>query len=169
MIVKTHTEVVADVIEAANARGYDAMIANMPNGEVRVFVDAASAVYKQKRTTILPVKYKKVGMAYKGVWAMKRIGKEAAEELKAKAAKGNKEARIRLVQKDGKYYIKTGKLQTMTLGKYQTLIMRLRREAGWTPVHHHPHTRPLTSKALKQNAKQGYAPNKKIYLEKGEK
>lgn len=166
MAEKTRTEVIADVVEAANARGLDAMIANMPNGEVRVFVDAASAVYKQKRTTILPVKYVRSGTEYKGVWKMKEIDSAKADRLKAKIAAGDKEARVRLVSKGGKFYIKTGKIVTMTLGKYQMLIMRLRREAGWKPVHHRPHTRPLTSKALKQNAKTGYQPNKKFYEKK---
>lgn len=166
---KTQADVVAEVVEAAHARGFDAIVANMPNGDVRVFVDAASAEYKQKRTTILPVKYKRFGTEYKGVWAMKKITGQALKDALAKAAEGDKETRIRLVKKENGYYWKTGKLVTMTKGKYQTLIMRLRREAGWKPLHHHPHTRPKTSTALKQNAKQGYAPNKKIYLEKGEK
>jgi hypothetical protein len=142
-------QVIADVVEAAHNRGVDVLVANMPNGQTRLFVDAASKVYQQKRRTILPERYVKKGAKYVGVWKMKRISSKAAEELKEKIKGGDAEARIRLVQKDGKFYIKTGKLVTMKYGKYQTLIMRMRREAGWEPLHHRPNTRPKIGKALR--------------------
>jgi hypothetical protein len=125
------------------------MVATMPSGEVRVFVDAASAEYKQKRTTILPVKYQRFGNEWKGVWKMKVIKGQALKAAQEKIANGDKEARIRLVNKDGQYYIKTGKLVTMKYGRYQKLIMQMRRAAGWEPVHHRPHTRPKIGKALR--------------------
>lgn len=159
---QSYEERVAAVVEAAHERGLDVMATNV-NGELRVFVDAASAVYKQKRTTILPSKYKKFGTEYKGVWKMKRIAGKALADAKAKSAAGDKETRVRLVKKGDSYYWKTGKLVTMSLGRYQMEIMRMRRAAGWKPLHHHPNTRKKTSRALKQNAKQGYAPNKKFY------
>jgi hypothetical protein len=165
---QSYEERVAAVVEAAHERGLDVM-ATTVNGELRVFVDAASAVYKQKRTTILPSRYKKVGMEYLGVWKMKPITGDALKAAQAKVAKGDKVARIRLVKKGTRFFWKTGKLVTLPLGRYQMYIMRLRREAGWTPLHHHPHTRPGTARALKQNAAQGYKPNKKLYEDRGAK
>jgi len=159
---QSYEERVAAVVEAAHQRGLDVMATSI-NGTLRVFVDAASAVYKQKRTTILPTKYKKVGTEYKGVWTMKPIKGEALAKAQAKIKAGDKVARIRLVKKGNVYYWKTGKLVTLPLGRYQMYIMRLRRAAGWTPLHHHPHTRKKTSRALIQNGKQGYTPNKKFY------
>lgn len=151
----SHEERVAAVVEAAHARGLDVMATNV-GGELRVFVDAASAEYRQKRTTILPKKYVKQGTEYVGVWAMRQIKGRALEDAKAKVKEGDKEARIRLVKKGDTYYWKTGKIITLTLGEYQRYIMRKRRKAGYVPRHHHPHTRPGTAKALRQNAKSGY-------------
>lgn len=142
-------QVIADVVEAAHNRGVDVLVANMPDGQTRLFVDAASKIYQKKRRTIMPERYVMKGKKCLGVWKMKRISNKAAEELKEKIKAGDAEARIRLVNKDGQYYIKTGKLVTMKYGRYQKLIMQMRRAAGWEPVHHRPNTRPKIGKALR--------------------
>lgn len=148
-------EQITNIVSAAERQGLDAIVAEMPNGQVRVFVDAASKFYKQKFTTILPERFKKVGTKYIAQYKAKPVAKKDLPALQEKA-KTNKVVALRLFQKNGKYFWKTGKAKTMTRKDFKALEMQMRREAGYEPLHHRPGTRPQIGRILKQNAARGY-------------
>lgn len=150
-------EKVADLVEELRVEGYETLVAEMPGtGEVRIFVDAASKRYNKKVTTILPTSYKKKGTRWLGVYKGKLIEDKAKAAKLLEKAKTDKATRIRLISKPGgKVFLKTGKLVTITQREVMRVVMKLRREANYKPVHKRPGVGPKISKAVKRAWKEG--------------
>jgi hypothetical protein len=154
---KINTVKAAEMIHDLKQQGFEVVVAEMPDtGETRIFVDAASKFYSKKIMTILPDRYVKKGNRWIGVYKGKLItDKKKAAALKEKA-KSDPKLKIRVSGKgDGSVFYKSGSLQTLTRREAMNEVMRMRREAGYKPVHKRPGVGQKISKAVKTSWKQG--------------
>lgn len=147
----------AQMLTDLKSQGFEVIVAEMPDtGETRIFVDAASKFYSKKISTILPARYVKKGNRWIGVYKGKLItDTKKAAALKEKAKNDPKMA-LRVTGKgNGAVFYKTGSIQVITRRDAMNEVMRMRREAGYKPVHKRPGVGQKISKAVKTSWKQG--------------
>jgi hypothetical protein len=148
---------IAAAVSDLKAEGYEVLVAEMPNadGEVRVFVDAASKRYSQKVTVILPDRYQKKGNRWLGVYKGKLVTDKKKVAQILERAKTDKKLKLRVIRKPNGVFLKAGKPVTMTKRDVMAYVMKGRRKAGYEPVHRRPGVGQKISKAVKRSWKEG--------------
>lgn len=147
---------IAEVVEELKVHGYETLVAEMPEtGEVRIFVDAASKRYSKKITTILPERYVKKGNRWIGVYKGKLITDKKKAAALIERAKTNPKLKLQIVRKPNGVFVRSGKIQTMTARDAMAIVMKRRREAGYTPVHKRPGVGQKISRAVRKSWKEG--------------
>ena len=154
---------IADIVTAAQNEGYDTLVAEMPNGQIRIFADTGSKTYSKKVYIVLPDRFVKDGTKWVGQYKSKQISAEKAKEIREKIAKGNKKLKAQFFTSNGVPRMKSGKVRLMTLRDVQAYRMDKRREAGYEPKHHRPGTKPALRKAVQKAWDKGVGKYKAIH------
>ena len=154
---------IADIVTAAQNEGYDTLVAEMPNGQIRIFADTGSKTYSKKVYIVLPDKFIKKGTSWIAQYKSKEVSAEKAKEIREKIAKGDKKLRAQFFTSNGVPRLKSGKVRLMSLRAVQKRRMELRRDAGYEPVHHRPGTKPALRKAVQKAWDKGVGDYKGIH------